>query len=207
MSDKTISLIDDTGFDKFKVIYKDNGDGTFSPIVASVSEPSEIHIGSVSGQGGTFSVEFTRPNDTTAYAAKDVVGPSVAGLLTFANIARVAGGTFYIVKARLLTNLSTNTASYRLHLYTANTPAVISDNSPFAILWANRVARIGYIDFDATATEGTGSDCAISLNKDIRLHVKCDAGSRNIYGVLEVMSAQTPVANQVFFIDLNVEQD
>jgi len=173
-----------------------------------VSVPaSELHIGKISGQGDSIHCEFARPSDTTAYSINDVVGPAVTGLLSFTNISRVVGGSLYIVKARLMTNQSTNTATYRLHLYQTTSPAAIADNAQFAILWANRAVRMGYIDFDPVTTEGTGSDCVISLNKDIRLHVKCDASIRTIYGVLETKSVFTPTSAQVFFIDLNVEQD
>jgi hypothetical protein len=162
----------------------------------------------ISGQGDSIHLEFSRPNDTTPYIAKDVVGPTgAAALLTFANIARVNGGSFYVVKARLMTNQAANIAGYRLHLYQDSTPTPIADNAQFALLWANRAVRCGFIDFDGCATEGTDSDSAFSLNKDIRLHMKCAAGSRNIYGVLETTSVFTPAGNQQFFLDLSVEQD
>jgi hypothetical protein len=198
--------------EKINVLYKDNGDGTYSqsisgPLGSLPLAESELHLGSVSGQGDSVHVEFTRPADATPYAVNDVVGPAVAGLLTIPNIARVSGGSLYIVKARMMTNQIGNIASYRLHLYEDATPTVIADNAQFALLWANRVVRVGFIDFDAMATEGTGSDAAFSLNKDIRMHIKCSPLLRNLYGVLTTKTIFTPASGQVYFIDLNVEQD
>lgn len=227
MADKTIyGQVDNSG-EYIPLLAHDNGDGTFSistyggssssggltntelratPVPVSIPA-SELHLGMVSGQGASVTGEFTRPNDTTAYAAKDVTGPASTGLITFSGCSRVNAGTLYIVKAQLTTNLSTNTAGYRLHLYNSSSVSPIADNAQYALLWADRATRVGYIDFDPTTTEGTGSDSAISLNKDIRLHASCGASDRNLYGMLEVLSAQTPSAQQVFSIKLNVEQD
>lgn len=201
------------GIIDYPIKLKDLGDGTYAPSYYAGGSAgltlgaSELHLGMVSGQGDSIHCEFTRPADATPYAAKDVVGPAVAALLTFSNIARVMGGSFYVVKARLMTNQSTNVAGYRLHLYQDTTPAVIADNAQFALLWANRLVRVGFIDFDACATEGTGSDSAFSLNKDIRLHMKCAVASRNIYGVLYTTAIFTPASGQQYLIDLSVEQD
>src|SRR5687768_7285843 len=52
----------------------------------------------VVGQKVTVTVEFTRPSNTTAYTAGDVVSNSTSATtpLDFANLARVASGTGYI---------------------------------------------------------------------------------------------------------------
>ena len=52
------------------------------------------------------SVSFTRPADTTAYAANDAIADSTSAptLLSFADCANANGGQGYIVKTRLLTN-------------------------------------------------------------------------------------------------------
>lgn len=178
-------------------------------LLGIVLAAGENHIGMVSGQGASVSTEITRPNDTTAYAINDVVGPTGgAALLTFTNIARVNAGTGYIVKVRLMTDQKTNTATYRLHLYSDNTPTAIADNALFTLLWANRAVRVGYIDLYGMGTEDpTGSDCAVAFSGDIRLHFKSAAASRNLYGVLETKTVFTPAASQKFFIELETELD
>ena len=152
------------------------------------------------------SVELTRPADTTAYIAKDAISNSTTApvVLTFDNLARIQGGALYIVKARLITDQSTNTARYRLHLY-STAPTPINDNAPYAVLYSNRALRHGYVDFSALATEGTGSTAAMTLNADVRLALTAADGSRAIYGMLEVLDGFTPTSGQKFFIELTAD--
>lgn len=171
-------------------------------------EASEAHIGEVGGNTIVVSTSFTRPADTTAYAAKDAVSDSTSAptVLTFSNIARVNAGSGYITKARLMTNQSTNTTRFRLHLY-HTTPTAINDNAAWTLLWANRANRIGYIDFDSLQTEGSGSDAANALNSTVRLAFKCASASRAIYGLLETLGVFTPASGQVFFLELSSENN
>lgn len=167
---------------------------------------NETHIGEVGGNTVAVSVEFSRPADTTAYAARDAVANSTSSptVLTFSNIARVNAGSGYITKARLMTDQSTNTARFRLHLY-RTAPTAINDNAAWTLLWANRANRIGFIDFSALQTEGTGSDAANALNTDIRLAFVCATASRALYGMLETLDAFTPASGQQFMIELSAE--
>lgn len=206
MPDAVVNLTNVPTQERVPVRYVDgDGDGKFAQAVSM--EASEVHIGSIGGHGVTVDTEFSRPADTTAYAVNDVVGPSVTGLIPFTNIARANGLPFYIVKARLMTNQSTNVAQFRLHLYKNNTPIAIADNAPFQLLWANRLVYVGFIDFEAMTTGGSGSDCATSLNKDIRLHVCPSQDSRNLYGILATKTAFTPANGQFFLLALSAEQD
>ena len=168
----------------------------------------EAHVGEVGGKGAVVAAAFARPNDVTAYASKDAVSNSTSSptVLTFTNIARVVAGTGYIVKARIMTDQSTNVARYRLHLYNV-APTAINDNAAWTLLWANRAARVGYIDFDGCQTEGTGSDCANAVNTTVRLHFAAAAGVRTLYGLLETLDAFTPAANQNFYVELSAELD
>lgn len=163
---------------------------------------SENHIGAVGGNQSCVSVTLTRPSDTTAYTALDVMTDSTSAptALTFTNLARISGGSGYITKARLMTNQSTNTARFRLQLWDT-APTAINDNSPFTLLWANRATRLGSIDFPAMATEGTGSDAATALVNDLRLQYLTNA-SRNIYGELEAIDGFTPASGQLTYVQL-----
>ena len=157
--------------------------------------------------GGNYLVAataLTRPANTDAYTAKDVVGPAVTANLTFTNVAREVGGSGKIVKACLFTDQSANVARYRLHLY-HTAPVAIADNAPMAILWVKRASRVGYIDFAAAVTEGTGSDMAYSLNAAPGLPFVCVADSRNLLGVLEALDAFTPASSQGYYIELTAE--
>lgn len=162
------------------------------------------------GQHGNANASFTRPSNTTAYTAKDVVSNSTSGTtpMRFTNIARALGKGGYITKARITTDNKSFTPRLRLWLYTVDNPSVLPDNSPYGLLWANRDTRIGYIDFDALATEdSTNSDSAATLRADVRLAFTCDPASQNLWGVLETLDAATPASGQQFRVDLEAEQN
>jgi hypothetical protein len=168
----------------------------------------ENHLGEVGGKLTTSTASFTRPADTTAYAAKDAVSNSTTAptVLTFTGAGRAAGGTGYITGVRLTTDQSTNGAQFRLHLY-AIAPTAINDNAAQTLLWADRAKRIGYIDIGPLVTEGAGSDAAGALNADIRLPYKCDTADTHLYGLLETLTAFTPASAQNFHIALALDQN
>lgn len=169
----------------------------------------EYHIGQIGGQSIVVSGSFTRPNDATIYSSNDCVSNSTSSttLVTFSGLSRTNGNSGYLVKARLITNQSTNTTNFRLYLYTVNNPVIAVDNAPFTLLWANRGNRIGYIDFSSLFTEGSGSDSASALNDTLRLHFTTASGDVSLYGALVAKSAFTPSSGQMFFIELSAEQN
>lgn len=179
--------------------------GMYVPAVSLVSVSGEsLSTLIVAGKTATASVEFSRPANTTAYTALDVINGG--SLMSFAGMARIAGGAGYITKARLMTDLSTCTAAMRLHLY-HTAPTVISDNSPLASLYADKASRIGYLDFDAMGTEGSGSTAASSLNANARLAFICASSNTTIFGVLSTKDAFTPASAQNFYVELTAEQN
>lgn len=152
----------------------------------------------------------TRPADTNAYAANDAVSDSTSAptKITFSGVAQSPGGWGYIVGAKLETNQSTNTARFRLHLFHTSISA-INDNAAYTMLDANKAARIGYIDFPAAGTEGSGSDSAVAQAVGASSYLprgfKCDTGLQAIYGLLETKDAFTPASAQTFRIELEIE--
>lgn len=148
--------------------------------------------------------EFTRPANTTAYAINQTVANSTtaATILSFP-LARIAGGSGYINKARIETNDNTDTSQYRLHLF-HTAPTMPNDGAAFTLLWTNRNKRIGIIDFDALVTEGTGSDAARQQNTS-PLFFQCAPGDANVYGILETLTARTPGSAKSFFIELSAD--
>lgn len=161
-----------------------NGHLEVAPIAAG-----ENHIGSVGVSCVEVVATFARPNNSTGYTAKDAVSNSTSAptVLTFANMARENGGSGSITKARLFIDSATAMlgAAFRLHLY-HTAPTAINDNSPFMLLYANRASRVGFIDFPATVTEGTGSDSSASLWVDLPLTFTCAAADNDLYGLLEI---------------------
>ncbi len=159
---------------------------------------------SVAGFTNVTSAEFTRPANTTAYSAMDSVASDVSAPapIAFENAARSAGGSGYVTKAKISTNVSTNNVRYRLNLYSA-APAAIADNVLFTRLWADRAILVGWIDFDGMSTEGTGSTGAVSITSSVRLPYRCIGTT--LFGLLETRDAFTPALSQQFSIELTVE--
>jgi hypothetical protein len=153
--------------------------------------------------------ELTRPSNVTPYTALDAVSNSTTApsLPTFTNAARVTAGSGYIVKARLMTDQKTCTARFRLHLF-HTAPTAINDNSPYTLLYANVLNRLGWIDFDALGTEDpTNSTAAATQNIDVRLAFVCASASRDLYGMLETRDAFPPASGQEFTVELTIDQN
>jgi hypothetical protein len=163
-------------------------------------------LGFESANYSRVSATFTRPNDTTAYAASDVVcnSTSAPAVLTFSGMARSMGGSGRILTARHTKNSTTTTgASYRLWLY-RTTPTPINDNAQFPLLYANRANRLGFIDFSHT-TGGTGSDSTSAMVTFAGIDYLCDSASMDLFGILIVTAAYTPASQEQHFIELGRE--
>jgi hypothetical protein len=179
------------------------------PVYSSSSSPgtaSSTSIGNIGVSNIEITSSFTRPTEgsITPYSAKDVISP----ILTFSNCAKDNGGGGNLTKARLSTNSPTAMlgASCRLHLYNQS-PSAVTDNSLFTLLWADRAKHIGYLDFPALAIEGAGSDMSTSLWVDMPLNFKCYSTSRNLYGILILLTpGSAQISAQEFYLVLNFEQ-
>lgn len=151
------------------------------------------------------STSFTRPSDTTAYAAEDSVNATggVTSCITFTvadGVDITAGQSLQIKTAILKTNSTTTTnGSFRLYLYDQSVSSFV-DNAPFPMLWANRTKQVGYIDF-TLSTGGSGSDSAECVVNDCNILVRTEA--TNIFGVLIAKAAYVPASAQQFYIELN----
>jgi len=155
--------------------------------------------------------EMTRPANTTAYTAGDVVSDSAiaTSLLDFVDFARVNGGTGYIVGARLVTDKKSITPRFRVHLYNASNLTVAADNAAFDSRYVDAPKRIGWFDLPAmtTGTDTTTSTESASQDMTIRLPFVAAGGMRFLYAVLEVLDAFTPCSGQTFLLSLIGEID
>ena len=169
---------------------------------AAVGSSNPLPVGGKSVQK---SASFTRPADTTAYAANDAIADSTSAptLLSFANCANANGGQGYIVKTRLLTNQKTCTARFRLSFY-HTAPSPVNDNAPKPMLYANKDKLIGRIDLDPCNTEDTTSDAAFTLSTALMPYV-CAAADTTIYCILTTLDAFTPASAQQFFLEITCE--
>ena len=150
---------------------------------------------------------FTRPADILAYAVNDAVSNSTSAptILTFANAARVAGGSGEILRASITTDLATWAAAIRLHLFTTSVTPV-NDNAQFPSLYVNDTSWVGMIDFPGMSSEGTGSTSAFSLVTGSMPYV-CNADGIALYGIPVCKGIQTPASAQNFNIRLLVRKN
>lgn len=170
--------------------------------VVPVSSSNPLPVGGKSVQK---SASFTRPSDTTAYAANDAIADSTSTptLLSFTNCANVNAGQGYIVKTRLMTNQKTCTARFRLSFY-HTAPGAVNDNAPKPMLYVNKDKLIGGIDLDPCTTEDTSSDAAFSLSTVLLPYVLA-SDSTSIYCILTTLDAFTPASAQQFYLEITCE--
>jgi hypothetical protein len=194
---------------EFNVVNLDTINGTaFTSVLDSLAIINNEILGS--GNLTISSVEITRPANTTAYIAKDVVGT----IMTFSNALKSNAGNGYITKVRLMGDVSTQTFKAKLHLYSIS-PSAVVDNDPFTLLYANTTNRLGAIELQALSTEGTGSTACSTIwtagKADVNgfaqgiLPIKGATGSNIIYGILETLDAFTPTSGGKYFVELTVD--
>lgn len=153
----------------------------------------------------TSSASFTRPVDTTAYAAKDVVSNSTSAptVMTFSDIVATPGTGGVIKKATIFLNDDTIAKSFKLHLY-HTAPTAQNDNGAFALAYADRTKYIGSVTFSATAADGTGS--AVFVKTDVSLEFVTASSATAIYGILTAAEAITPSSAMQFTIELTADE-
>lgn len=159
----------------------------------------------------TIAVSFTRPNDTTPYAANDLIANSTSAgsvvPLRFAtppnSLVNQRAGTGYIVKATCWVAGAAFNTPLRLHLF-RSTPSVVADNAQYPLLASQSALRVATIDFPFFMNGGTGSDVSMATVDTIRVAI--DAlnldGANSFFGLLTTQGAFTPTANQTFRVEL-----
>lgn len=139
---------------------------------------------------------FTRPGDTTAYAAGDAIATSTsAPTMPSITIARNASGTGYTARLILQTNQVTCVAPMRVRFYSANTGQNDVDNAPLLIKDADSAIYLGYVDFPAFTTEA-GSDTTEAYGS-VSIPFVADA-SLKVYWRPQTRIAFTPASGQKF---------
>lgn len=149
---------------------------------------------------------ITRPNDTTAYAAGDVIGTATGSTAaqTLAAIPNTNGtpGHLYITSARLIiydSSVISGEGAYRLHLYSVLPGSAYGDNAAWDLpsTGNDRAGYEGYIDFGTVADVGTSAYVqADGLNHQVY------SPSGLIYAYLVTQAGYTPTANRVYGIEL-----
>lgn len=141
--------------------------------------------------GHSATVTITRPADTTAYTAGDVIGDTGgSAIFTFANMARAAGDVL-ITSVELeidVASVPSGMTGFNLRLYNAS-PTAIADNAAWDLPSGDRGKYLGKIALGTPVDEGStlfiDND---NINKQITLP------TTSLYVELQTVGAFTPTS-------------
>jgi len=155
--------------------------------------------------GGAYrtTATITRPSNTTAYTAGDVVGDTGGGAIISLTAAGPSAGFVIIQSISLVFSDSTvpsGMGAFRIHMYSAS-PTAIADNAAFDLLSGDRATYIGYIDLPAP--QDLGSTIYTQVDYPGRL-IKLAAASTTLFVELETRGAYTPVSASTVSIRMNL---
>ena len=157
----------------------------------------------VDGKAYRTTVTITRPSNTTAYTAGDVVGDTGgSAILTFTN-AGPSGGFVIVQSVSLVfsdSSVPSGMGAFRLHLYSA-IPTAIADNAVFDLVSGERSTYMGYIDLSTPLD--FGSSLYTQVDYPGRL-IELAAASTTLYAELETRGAYTPVSASTIAVRLNL---
>lgn len=151
----------------------------------------------------------TRPADTDLYAAGDAIADKTAAatIITFAQAARIDGGSGYITGLKFGTDQAANVSEYNLHVFNSAPVVIIVDNDNYDEKKIDIANKVGSINIPAVAKVGTAGDVAISEVTGLKVPYEAVAGSRDVVAQLETVTGFTPASGQIFFIEITVEQN
>ena len=144
--------------------------------------------------GGAYrsTATITRPSNTTAYTAGDVVGDTGGSAIVSLTSAGPSAGFVIIQSVSLVFSDSAvgGMGAFRLHLYSAS-PTAIADNAAFDLLSGERATYMGFIDLPTPSD--FGSSLYTQTDYPGRL-IKLGAASTTLFAELETRGAYTPVS-------------
>lgn len=157
----------------------------------------------VDGKAYRSTVTITRPSNTTAYTAGDVVGDTGGSAIISLTAAGPAAGFVLIQSVSLVFSDSTvpsGMGAFRVHMYSAS-PTAIADNAAFDLLSGDRATYMGYIDLPAP--QDLGSTIYTQVDYPGRL-IKLAAASTTLFVEIETRGAYTPVSASTVSIRMNL---
>ena len=152
---------------------------------------------------------LTRPEDTTAYAANDLVGAQTdagtANVVEFAGAVGADNMALRIERVRLFksTNTTTN-AQFRLHFFESRPTLGVGDNGALGALTALAVDSLryyaGYVDVTINRAGNDSADGSVGVAVPVvgtGLTVSPASGT-SIFCVIQALAAYTPASGEVF---------
>ena len=147
----------------------------------------------VDGKAYRSTVTITRPSNTTAYTAGDVVGGTGGSAILTLSSVGPGGGYMLLQSAALIfsdSSVPSGMGSFRVHLYNSS-PTAIADNAPYDLASADRSAYMGYFDFPAPVDFGS---TLYTQTDYIGRMIKMATSSTTLYAEIETKGAYTPVS-------------
>ncbi len=183
--------------------------------IASVGGNTNANVSGfakVTGYSGTTFGLYSDKALTTPVAgnADYTNGGTVARLFRLANVFRLNGGSGYVTKIRIGTDLVACVEQFKIHFYSSPVAAIL-DNAVFTVLYANVAARLGVVTMPAFTTEAAGSDSALALatlggivGNELPLAVNNTDGTKDLYFRIEDLTAGTPASGQNYYVEVTV---
>lgn len=157
---------------------------------------------------------ITRPSNTTAYAAGDVLSDTTGNAHhTFSNVVRAYGPLTGSIETAIITTSANQTTLPDLELWLFDADiATVADNAAFAPTDAESNTLIGIIAFPVSqfkvGNAGSGAaGNAVNAQTGIGMQFSTKNDTKAIYGQLVVRNAYTPVSAEIFTIRLFLAQD
>ena len=149
---------------------------------------------------GSSSATVTRPNDTTAYNAGDVVGTNPATNIEFTNAMPVSGEHYYIVGLKIKivkSSIPAGMTSFTLHLF-SSAPTAIADNTAWTLLAVDADKYLGSI----TITPEDKGEVLVKWEDGVNMKRKLPSGASSVFGQLVTDAGWTPASQDVIKLQL-----
>lgn len=150
---------------------------------------------------------FTRPADTTQYAAGDLIANSA----TAASVVPLSwglngGGRWGTIRAARLykSNKTVTAASFRLHLFTAS-PGVPTNGDNGAIVVASAADYIGSIAADMSSSGFAGGTTGAFQRATAAINFCVPSLTGKLFGLIEAVGTYTPASAETFTATLEIE--
>lgn len=157
----------------------------------------------VDGKAYRSVVTITRPSNTTAYTAGDVIGDTTGSAIISLTSAGPSGGFAILQSVSLVfsdASVPSGMGAFRLHLYSAS-PTAIADNAAFDLLSADRANYMGYVDIPTP--QDFGSSLYAQVDYPGRL-IKLATASTTLFAELETRGAYTPASASTVQVRVNL---
>ena len=147
-------------------------------------------------------VTITRPNDTSAYTANDVIGAATGSTaaVEFKNMGPT-GARIMITSTQLeidATAVISGETSYRLHLYNITPPSASGDNAAWDLPSGDRASYLGFIELGTPVDLGS----TLYIEQNI-VNKQTSLSTQSLWGYLVTIGAYTPTAQRIHKITLH----